>query len=336
MSARATVGQTRAEADKQAGGDEDHGTGLDRRRRRCEEKPRDRRCHDQSKQPTVTLFGTPFITWRGVPLVPSDKIKIEGSNGSEATKIVLVRTGQKKQGVVGLFQPGVPGEVAPSLSVQFMGINRKAIASYLISLYFSVAVLTDDALAVLEGVEWDAIPTIRMATPEQTGEALSPPEGGPVLAAGAFIPDAAVIERLANAFFQGLSSGAPISSPAGPASASTPWSAPAPAGVIPAQPPFVQPEVPTNGVPSSVPYRSYGASAGSASPSAFVQSRAVAPVVSQTAIAAPRVDPRQAVERRVPLRDDTNPDFSLPTGARSNLRLWRFRRFLRRSISARR
>jgi hypothetical protein len=103
--------------------------------------------------PTVTLFGNPFITWRGVPLVPSDKIKIEGSNGSEATKILLIRTGEKKQGVVGLFQPGVPGEVSPSLSVRFMGINRKAIASYLVSLYFSVAALTDDALAVLEGVE---------------------------------------------------------------------------------------------------------------------------------------------------------------------------------------
>ena len=85
--------------------------------------------------------------------MPSDKIKIEGSNGSETTKILLVRTGEKKQGVVGLFQPGVPSEVAPSLSVRFMGINRKAIGSYLISLYFSVAVLTDDALAVLEGVE---------------------------------------------------------------------------------------------------------------------------------------------------------------------------------------
>jgi hypothetical protein len=103
--------------------------------------------------PTVTLFGNPLVTWRGVPLVPSDKIKIEGSNGSEATKILLIRTGEKKQGVVGLFQPGVPGEVAPSLSVRFMGISRKAIASYLISLYFSLAVLTDDALAVLEGVE---------------------------------------------------------------------------------------------------------------------------------------------------------------------------------------
>lgn len=56
-------------------------------------------------------------------------------------------------GVVGLFQPGLPGEVSPSLSVRFMGINRKAIASYLISLYCSAAVLTEDALGVLEGVE---------------------------------------------------------------------------------------------------------------------------------------------------------------------------------------
>jgi hypothetical protein len=34
-----------------------------------------------------------------------------------------------------------------------MGINRKAIASYLISLYCSATVLTYDALAVLEGVD---------------------------------------------------------------------------------------------------------------------------------------------------------------------------------------
>jgi hypothetical protein len=34
-----------------------------------------------------------------------------------------------------------------------MGINYKAIASYLVSLYCSLAVLTEDALGVLEGVE---------------------------------------------------------------------------------------------------------------------------------------------------------------------------------------
>ncbi|MGM7389334.1 hypothetical protein ACOI3B_25240, partial [Acinetobacter baumannii] len=44
---------------------------------------------------------------------------------------------------------------SPGLSVRFMGINRNAIASYLISLYCSLAVLTDDALAVLDDVEVD-------------------------------------------------------------------------------------------------------------------------------------------------------------------------------------
>ncbi len=41
----------------------------------------------------------------------------------------------------------------PSLSVRLMGIDDKAIASYLISLYFSAAVLTDDALGVLDNVD---------------------------------------------------------------------------------------------------------------------------------------------------------------------------------------
>jgi len=102
--------------------------------------------------PTASLFGSQFLTWRGLPLVPSDKLSI---NEDGKTNILLLRTGEKKQGVTGLFQPGVPGEVAPSLSVRFMGINRKAIASYLISLYCSAAVLTEDAIAVLENVEVD-------------------------------------------------------------------------------------------------------------------------------------------------------------------------------------
>jgi hypothetical protein len=101
---------------------------------------------------TVNLFGSPFITWRGIPLIPSDKLHV-GNEGAGTTSILLLRTGEKKQGVVGLFQPGVPGEVSPSLSVRFMGINQQAIASYLISLYCSAAVLTEDALGALDGVE---------------------------------------------------------------------------------------------------------------------------------------------------------------------------------------
>ncbi len=101
--------------------------------------------------PTVNLFGSPFLTWRGLPLVPSDKVAIKG----DKTNILLLRTGEKKQGAVGLFQPGIPGEVSPSLSVRFMGINHKAVASYLISLYCSLAILTEDAVGVLENVSVD-------------------------------------------------------------------------------------------------------------------------------------------------------------------------------------
>jgi hypothetical protein len=100
--------------------------------------------------PTANLFGTPFLTWRGIPIVPSDKVRVDDKNRSQ---VLLVRTGEKKQGVVGLFQPGLPGEVSPSLSVRFMGINHMAIASYLISLYCSSAVLIDDALGVLDDVD---------------------------------------------------------------------------------------------------------------------------------------------------------------------------------------
>jgi len=99
--------------------------------------------------PTVPVFGSQFLTWRGVPLIPTDKLAVEGG----VSKILLVRTGEKRQGVVGLYQPNLPGEQSPGLSVRFMGINTKAIASYLVSLYCSLAVLTEDSLAVLEGVE---------------------------------------------------------------------------------------------------------------------------------------------------------------------------------------
>ena len=160
-----------------------------------------------------------------------------------------------------------------------------------------------------------------MATTDLTGAPVSPAESGPV-AAGAFVPDVATIERLANAFFRGLSSGAPLAPPAIPASPPAPWSTPAQpatttvAAVAPVQPPFGQPDLPTNGVPSSVPYRSFGgASAGSASPFAFAQSRAVAPAASQTAVAAPRVDPLQSAALLSPNASPSPVSFGPTSGA---------------------
>jgi CRP-like cAMP-binding protein len=105
---------------------------------------------------TVQMYGSPFLTWRGVPIVPCNKLEVRGGAGPAGpgnTDILLMRVGEKEQGVVGLHQAGIPGEQLPSLSVRFMGINRKAVASYLLTLYHSAAVLTDDALGVLENVE---------------------------------------------------------------------------------------------------------------------------------------------------------------------------------------
>lgn len=99
---------------------------------------------------TVSLFGSQFITWRGIPLIPSDKVAV---NEQGKTNILLLRVGESRQGVVGLYQPNLPGQQGLGLSVRFMGISRKAIASYLISLYCSLAISTDDAAGVLENVD---------------------------------------------------------------------------------------------------------------------------------------------------------------------------------------
>jgi CRP-like cAMP-binding protein len=106
---------------------------------------------------TTNLFGTPVIMWRGVPLVPCDKLEMKSRYQSNqwfgTTSILLLRVGEADQGVVGLHQTGIPGEIMPSLSARLMGLDSLGVASYLLTLYFSCAILTDDAVGVLENVE---------------------------------------------------------------------------------------------------------------------------------------------------------------------------------------
>jgi CRP-like cAMP-binding protein len=106
---------------------------------------------------TIDLFGSPVVTWRGVPLVPCDKLEIKGRYQSNqwygTTSILLLRIGEADQGVVGLHQTGIPGEILPSLSARLMGLDSLGVASYLLTSYFSCAVLTDDAVGALENVE---------------------------------------------------------------------------------------------------------------------------------------------------------------------------------------
>ncbi|CBG70109.1 MULTISPECIES: family 2B encapsulin nanocompartment shell protein [Streptomyces] len=99
---------------------------------------------------TVDIAGNRIPTWRGVPIYPCNKIPV---TEARTTSIIALRTGEDDQGVIGLRAASIPDEIEPSLSVRFMGINEQAIIKYLVTAYYSAAVLVPDALGVLENVE---------------------------------------------------------------------------------------------------------------------------------------------------------------------------------------
>ncbi|HCA85998.1 MAG TPA: Crp/Fnr family transcriptional regulator [Streptomyces sp.] len=98
----------------------------------------------------VDLMGHHVPAWRGVPILPCNKIPITKERTSS---VIVMRTGEEEQGVIGLHQTGIPDEYEPGLSVRFMSIDEKAVISYLATTYYSAAVLVPDALGVLENVE---------------------------------------------------------------------------------------------------------------------------------------------------------------------------------------
>ncbi|WP_328319583.1 family 2B encapsulin nanocompartment shell protein [Streptomyces sp. NBC_00388] len=110
-----------------------------------------RECNRRGLVPeSVDVGGHHVPAWWGVPIFPSNKIPV---SDARTTSIICMRTGEAEQGVIGLQQSGIPDEIEPSLSVRFMGIDEQAIISYLVTAYYSAAVLVPDALGVLENVE---------------------------------------------------------------------------------------------------------------------------------------------------------------------------------------
>ncbi|MER5464926.1 family 2B encapsulin nanocompartment shell protein [Streptomyces sp. NPDC002668] len=110
-----------------------------------------RECNKRGLVPeSVEVAGHHVPAWRGVPIFPCNKIPV---SDARTTSIICMRTGEAEQGVIGLQQSGIPDEIEPSLSARFMGIDEQAIISYLVTAYYSAAVLVPDALGVLENVE---------------------------------------------------------------------------------------------------------------------------------------------------------------------------------------
>jgi CRP-like cAMP-binding protein len=99
---------------------------------------------------SIDINGHQVPSWRGLPVLPCNKIPV---TKTRTTQIMVMRVGEQNQGVVGLHQTGIPDEYQPGLSVRFMNINEKAVISYLVSAYYSAAILVPDALGVLENVE---------------------------------------------------------------------------------------------------------------------------------------------------------------------------------------
>ena len=110
-----------------------------------------RECNRRGLYPqSVDMSGHKVPSWRGIPMLPCNKIPVTKERTSS---ILIMRTGEQNRGVVGLHQTGIPDEYEPGLSVRFMGINDQALLSYLVSTYYSAAVLVPDALGILENVD---------------------------------------------------------------------------------------------------------------------------------------------------------------------------------------
>ncbi|AYC43580.1 MULTISPECIES: family 2B encapsulin nanocompartment shell protein [Streptomyces] len=110
-----------------------------------------RQCNRRGLVPgTASVEGHEIPAWRGVPIFPCNKIPVSGQHTSS---IIALRTGEGDQGAVGLYQTGIPEEYQPGLNVRFMGIGANSIISYLVTAYYSMAILVPDAVGILENAQ---------------------------------------------------------------------------------------------------------------------------------------------------------------------------------------
>lgn len=109
---------------------------------------------------TVTMFGHAFTAWRGLPILPTNKLHLmvdgedlqdpqiaERVRGEATSTILLMRIGEPKQGVVSLYAAGSEGtDRLPFINVDFMSLDNSAVASYLMTMYAGMGVLTPGCL----------------------------------------------------------------------------------------------------------------------------------------------------------------------------------------------
>jgi hypothetical protein len=111
-----------------------------------------RRCNLAGLRPGTAAVGEerrPVLSWRGVPLLPCDKLPI---SPDQETTILVLRPGEDRQGVIGLRPAGLPDQHEPGVSVRRLGIDGQAVTSYLVSAYYSVVMPVPNCVCALTGV----------------------------------------------------------------------------------------------------------------------------------------------------------------------------------------
>ena len=109
--------------------------------------------HNSIVLETVEMFGASFITWRGVPIIPSNNMVVNNNSGIQSTSILLMRIGEKEKGVVGLYKGNSNLYKTSNLTIEpIVDANEDIISKYKITRHFSVFILALDAIAVLRNV----------------------------------------------------------------------------------------------------------------------------------------------------------------------------------------
>ena len=110
-----------------------------------------RQCNRAGVAPeTTTLEGRALQSWRGIPILPCDKLRVARDG---TTTILVLRPGTDRQGVTGLRPARLPGQLRPGVSLHRMGTDDRAVTDHLVSVYHSLSVPIPNAVCALDGVE---------------------------------------------------------------------------------------------------------------------------------------------------------------------------------------
>ena len=91
---------------------------------------------------TVELFGYTFVTWRGLPIITSDKIPFDKN-----TQVFIIRTGVSDSGVVQLYNAAPTKSGHPGVFIETSPTDNMGSISTRVTLYTNIAVLSREAVA---------------------------------------------------------------------------------------------------------------------------------------------------------------------------------------------